>query len=302
MNCANHPDTAASAFCQNCGKPLCKDCIRGAGGLVFCEPCLAARLGVAGPPPGAGPEAGAPFVVPPQPGPNPALAGLLGFIPGVGAMYNGQFVKGLVHVLVFAVLVSLSHSAGFFGIFIAAWVFYQIFDAVQTARARRDGLPLPDPFGLNDLGRRMGLQSHPGVPPFAGAEPIPPGGAASAGFVPPAGPANIPPGGYPSGSWTAGAPYTEPYAAVPPVYDPVRPTCGPRRPVGAIVLIGLGVLFLFGTLGILNEDWVGRGWPLIVIGIGIWLLVRRSRHIPAVPPGTAPGFREPGAGSPGGPQ
>ena len=30
---------------------------------------------------------------------------MLGLIPGVGAMYNGQFFKGLIHVVVFAVLV-----------------------------------------------------------------------------------------------------------------------------------------------------------------------------------------------------
>jgi TM2 domain-containing membrane protein YozV len=306
MNCANHPDITASAYCQNCGKPLCKECVRGAGGLVFCEPCLAARLGVPGAAmPGAMPEAGAPFVMPPQAGPNPALAGLLGFIPGVGAMYNGQFVKGLVHVLVFAILVSLSHSAGVFGIFIAAWVFYQVFDAVQTARARRDGLPLPDPFGLNDLGRRMGLHGQPGAPPFAGGEAVPPGPGAPAGFVPPA------PGGYTGGYPNAGyvppaAPYGAPYGTVPPAFDPSC-AAGGRRPTGAIVLIALGVLFLFGSLGILNEDWLGRGWPLVIIGLGVWLLIRRSREMqsqaagrmPGVPGSGVPGSGIPGAGFPG---
>ena len=29
---------------QNCGKPLCTGCIRSVGGVVYCEPCLAARL------------------------------------------------------------------------------------------------------------------------------------------------------------------------------------------------------------------------------------------------------------------
>ncbi len=35
--------------------------------------------------------------------------------------------------------------------------------------------------------------------------------------------------------------------------------CGEPEPVGAIVLIGLGLLFLFGTLGIFHFDWIGRG-------------------------------------------
>ena len=34
--------------------------------------------------------------------PNPGLAALLGLIPGVGAMYNGQYAKGVIHLIVFA--------------------------------------------------------------------------------------------------------------------------------------------------------------------------------------------------------
>ena len=41
-------------------------------------------------------------------GPNPTAAAVLGLIPGVGAMYNGQFFKGLIHVVIFAVLVSIT--------------------------------------------------------------------------------------------------------------------------------------------------------------------------------------------------
>ena len=90
--------------------------------------------------------------------PNPMLAGLLGFIPGVGAMYNEQYAKGIVHLIVFAVLVSLTDSHGIFGLFIAGWVFYMVIEAHHTARARRDGIPLPNPFGLNDLGERLGFR------------------------------------------------------------------------------------------------------------------------------------------------
>ncbi len=89
--------------------------------------------------------------------PNPGLAALLGFIPGVGAMYNGQYAKGVVHLIVFAILVSLANENGIFGLFIAGWVCYQVIEAHHTARARRDGTPLPNPFGLNDLGERLGF-------------------------------------------------------------------------------------------------------------------------------------------------
>ena len=54
---------------------------------------------------------------PPSTGePNPGLAALLGFIPGVGAMYNGQYAKGIVHLIIFAVLVSLADEHGIFGL------------------------------------------------------------------------------------------------------------------------------------------------------------------------------------------
>ncbi len=46
MNCIHHPDNAVSAYCQNCGKPLCSQCVRSVAGVIYCEPCLAAKLGV----------------------------------------------------------------------------------------------------------------------------------------------------------------------------------------------------------------------------------------------------------------
>src|ERR1700750_1497777 len=103
MTCSNHPDRENVAFCQNCGKPLCQECTRVVGTAVYCEPCLAQKIaGTAPPPPAGAPYTGpagdpgqayAAGAVPPPPGissaPNPGLAALLGFIPGVGAMYNG---------------------------------------------------------------------------------------------------------------------------------------------------------------------------------------------------------------------
>ena len=73
-------------------------------------------------------------------------------------MYNGQFAKGLVHLAIFAVLISLSDNVnGIFGLFAAGWIFYMAFEAYHTAVARRDGLPLPNAFGFNDIGERMGF-------------------------------------------------------------------------------------------------------------------------------------------------
>ncbi len=77
---------------------------------------------------------------------SPALAFLLGLIPGVGAIYNGQYVKGLIHVVILGILIGIVHSdeaAGglqpLFGLMIAAWIFYMAFEAYHTAKKKRAG-------------------------------------------------------------------------------------------------------------------------------------------------------------------
>ncbi|MGO4516348.1 B-box zinc finger protein [Terriglobus sp. 2YAB30_2] len=283
MMCANHNDRENVAFCQNCGKPLCQECTRTVGSAVFCEPCLAAKLSGAVPPPPAGagwqPVSGgtAYTAVPPvSSGPNPGLAGLLGVIPGVGAMYNGQFAKGIVHLAIFAVLASMSdHVNGFFGIFVAGWIFYMVFDAYQTAKARREGTPLPDPFGLNDVGEKFGFgktwpANHatgpagpvPPPSPEPVAPPPPPAGWSSSPYTPPAANYSVPP--------------VPPVPPATPAYDPNwQPAPVNRFPTGAIWLIGLGVIFLIGSSGILGGMSMNYLWPFLIIGFGIWIFLRK---------------------------
>jgi hypothetical protein len=171
MNCANHPETAASAFCRDCGKPMCQECQRPALGSVYCAdhvpaanaPPEAARAstGYAGyaarpaPPytPYTAPDPAAPRA---DMAAHPVLALILGFIPGVGAIYNGQYAKGLIHVVVFGLLVSLanSHVSPFeplIGLLIAAWVFYMAFEAFHTARSRRRGASVEEFSSLFDV-------------------------------------------------------------------------------------------------------------------------------------------------------
>jgi hypothetical protein len=95
------------------------------------------------------------YTPPPQGGPNPALAGILaGFFPfGVGAVYCGQYAKGLAHLIIFTLLIVGSSSGGdvagtLFGLGIAFFYIYQIVDAVRSAKALQMGQPAPDPFGL----------------------------------------------------------------------------------------------------------------------------------------------------------
>ncbi len=295
MNCINHPQTPVASYCQNCGKALCAECTRPVGGFVYCEQCLTARVGAPNAQPGGPFPPGVPV---PSSGPNPALATILGVIPGVGAMYNGQFVKAMIHVLVFVILIAITDQHDFFGFFIAAWVLYQIFDANQTAKARRDGLPLPDPFGINELANRLGNQYPPSGPPGVAPGTVP--GAAPTSGVPPVGyppyppPPNPPAASFVGGSYAPYSPPATPFTAPPgapfpptPPFPDVPPSFhdAARRsePVGAIVLIVLGLLFLFGTLGIFSFRWIGHGWPLIIIGIGVWLFFKQARR--TLPPG-----------------
>jgi hypothetical protein len=283
-------------FCQDCGRPLTAETVRTVGTGVFCEPCLAVRVG--GPNPAAGygavPPFGTPVGTPFQPlagDANPTTAGWLGLIPGVGAMYNGQYAKAVAHLFIFVVLVSLKDNVSHvFDVFVAAWVFYQVFDAYHTAKARRDGLPLPNPFGLNDIGEWMGYGRNWTVGVHVGQrntspteqttptgkttpQPPPPYGSAGGpvspvsgsgdwiGYVPPTHfAANVPPAyaAYPTPGQTApyaaGPPTAAGWAAVPPV-PPVPPMATPvmtpaAPPVSNTGRLPAGALWLI-ALGVL---------------------------------------------------
>jgi hypothetical protein len=65
-------------------------------------------------------------------------------------------------------------------------------------------------------------------------------------------------------------------------------------PTGAIILIGLGILFLFGSLGLLHENWVSHGWPLLIIGLGIWIIFRRTQSLPPSIPSDPSAIHSPG--------
>lgn len=167
MNCANHPEVPASAFCRECGKPMCQECQRPALGSIYCADHLPVASAPPPPPPPRpyAPPVASPYNAPPPPpaqpedlGAHPALALILGFIPGVGAIYNGQYAKGLIHVVVFGLLVSLASSNAtigpwepLVGLLIAAWVFYMAFEAFHTARARRYGAPVEEFSSLFDV-------------------------------------------------------------------------------------------------------------------------------------------------------
>jgi hypothetical protein len=76
---------------------------------------------------------------------SPALAFFLGLIPGVGAIYNGQYAKGLVHAIVWGLLMSIANSRAanglepIFVMLVIAWWAYMAFEAHRTAQKLQAG-------------------------------------------------------------------------------------------------------------------------------------------------------------------
>jgi len=252
MNCANHIEVPATAYCRTCGKALCANCTKDVRGVIYCEECIAARLNdpaTAQAVPPTGTSAAYTGSVTMDSGASPGWAAFLGFIPGVGAMYNGQYGKGFLHVLVFASLIWMSDH-GFEvigGIGIPAWIFYMVFDAYKTAKARKYGLPIPDPLGINNVFSSPDQKATEARYQAAAA--------ARANMV-------------------AGSP--EGVYAPEPVPVEYATASHSNIPTGAIVLIVIGMAFLLDNLGIMHFHWIGRMWPLILIVLGVSMFVRRG--------------------------
>lgn len=204
MKCAVHAEADATGFCRNCGKALCPQCTRDVHGALYCENCLAGMLSGTGTGTAAAPDASAAIL--PLPGDSrPGTAAALGIIPGLGAVYNGEYIKALIHVVIFASLIAAMASdinsslLAFVIVAFIAFCFYMPVDAYRVAKARSTG---------------------EGAPP-----------------------------------------------------DLVH---GPgRKPIGAIVLIGIGVLLLLANFGLLERDWFGKAWPVALVLLGAWLLKDR---------------------------
>lgn len=148
MNCYQHEDVPATAFCRSCGKAMCVACQRPANGTVYCDEHFPLVANAQSPYTQPAVVIPAPRPIPPV-STSPALAFALGFIPGVGAIYNGQYLKGLVHAVIFGVLISLLSSAPgpgqpLLGIILMAFIFYMPFEAYHTAKRRSLGVPVEE--------------------------------------------------------------------------------------------------------------------------------------------------------------
>ncbi len=206
MDCYQHPDVAAVAFCRTCGRPLCQACQRSVQGTVVCDEHAPQQVV---------PAVAAPVAADVSPG----LAFVLGLIPGVGAIYNGQYAKGIVHVVIFGLLITVTSSGDIhgleplFGLLIAIWYFYMPFEAYHTARKRQRGEVVDEFSSIFPM-----RTQHRGFP------------------------------------------------------------------IGPVVLIALGVLFLLNTLDLVRFEQIVRWWPVALILLGAYMLYcRLSGGQPALP-------------------
>jgi hypothetical protein len=169
MKCAVHSDVDAVGYCRNCGKAVCSACVRPVRDVLYCEDCLALTLGhtsPAPPPMPAGSSVGPavyPAAAPPRGTSNPGIAFVLAFLfPGLGAVYNGEYNKALVHIAVFATFIlglSSDMDGGMkavLGILLAGFIFYTAFDAMRSARAKELGAAPADPLEAWSKNRPVG--------------------------------------------------------------------------------------------------------------------------------------------------
>src|SRR5215813_7285411 len=146
MDPVNDSPQPITAYCRTCGKGLTPDAVINHMGTVYCAEHAPAADAPPPQPPKQEPASGFVFNIKGQPvdsSASPGLAFLLGLIPGVGAIYNGQYAKGFVHVLIAGLLFSLARQAGpmepMFDLFIPVWFFYMAFEAYHTAKKRLQG-------------------------------------------------------------------------------------------------------------------------------------------------------------------
>ena len=87
-----------------------------------------------------------------------SAAFILGLIPGVGAIYNAEYFKAAIHLVIIGSLITLADNArpieGIFFLLALGFFAYMPFEAYYTAKKRKlqsEGIDLETPFDrLND--------------------------------------------------------------------------------------------------------------------------------------------------------
>jgi hypothetical protein len=134
LYCAYHPKNPAVVQCNQCARRLCSACDHRIRGFPFCQDCIVAGVEL------LRRESNSSVSYRNS---SPFVATLLSFVPGLGAAYNGQTAKAIVHFAIFASffqMAVLTQGVHFFilGV-LGTWLFAAV-DACRTAQLMRAGL------------------------------------------------------------------------------------------------------------------------------------------------------------------
>src|SRR5256712_9366968 len=139
MTCNYHQKNAATVQCSQCARPLCLACDHRIRGFPFCQDCIVAGVEMLRYQQSRTSDA---HVI--RRKTSPFVATLLSFfVPGLGAAYNGQTAKAIVHFAIFASffqMAVITHGVHFFVLgVLGTWLFAAV-DACRTAQLMRSGL------------------------------------------------------------------------------------------------------------------------------------------------------------------
>jgi hypothetical protein len=126
MKCSYHPAVESQEACSGCRKPLCSECAHKIKGKAYCQDCLV-----------EGAEWAAAAKNLRLPADAPRRAAICALIPGMGAVYNNEYLKAITYFAVFASLVMMGDRVnGVFGFGAFAFLVFNMFDAYRTAELK----------------------------------------------------------------------------------------------------------------------------------------------------------------------
>lgn len=133
MKCNYHPSADSTELCRTCNKPLCTQCAHQIKGRYYCQDCLV-----------RGAEWASAVKDLRVPADSPKRAAVCALIPGMGAVYNNEYLKAIAFFAVFAALVMMADNVhGVFGFGAFAFLIFTMFDSYRVAetktRARLEG-------------------------------------------------------------------------------------------------------------------------------------------------------------------
>lgn len=126
MKCSYHPTVESQEFCGTCSRALCSECSHQIKGKIYCQDCLV-----------RGAEWAAAVKDLRVPTDAPKRAAALSLIPGMGAVYNGDYQKAITQFAVFAALSVMGDSVhGIFGFGAFVFLIFTMFDSYRTAEVK----------------------------------------------------------------------------------------------------------------------------------------------------------------------